>query len=103
VPADLARLFEGGDVGRRVEIAGTVQGVEERPRDGMWLLPIAVGGHRLQVELQRRDFPVRPDAWIDAGSAVLAGGATRICVESAILNAPDVAAACREFRHRLPA
>jgi thiamine monophosphate synthase len=34
---------------------------------------------------------------------VLAAGATRICVVSAILNAPDVAAACREFRRRLPA
>ena len=33
--------------------------------------------------------------------AVLAAGATRICVVSAILNAPDVAAACREFRRRL--
>jgi thiamine-phosphate pyrophosphorylase len=33
--------------------------------------------------------------------AVLAAGATRICVVSAILNAHDVAAACREFRRRL--
>lgn len=33
---------------------------------------------------------------------VLAAGATRICVVSAILNAPDVAKACREFRERLP-
>lgn len=32
---------------------------------------------------------------------VLAAGATRICVVSAILNAPDVAAACREYRRRL--
>ncbi len=32
---------------------------------------------------------------------VLAAGATRICVVSAILNAEDVAAACREFKHRL--
>ena len=32
---------------------------------------------------------------------VLAAGATRICVVSAILNAPDVAKACREFRQRL--
>jgi thiamine-phosphate pyrophosphorylase len=32
---------------------------------------------------------------------VLAAGATRICVVSAMLNAPDVAAACREFRKRL--
>ena len=35
-------------------------------------------------------------------ATVLAAGATRICVVSAILNAPDVAAACREFRRRLP-
>jgi thiamine-phosphate pyrophosphorylase len=33
---------------------------------------------------------------------VLQAGATRICVVSAILNAPDVAAACRQFRDRLP-
>jgi thiamine-phosphate pyrophosphorylase len=33
---------------------------------------------------------------------VLAAGARRICVVSAILNAQDVAAACAEFRRRLP-
>lgn len=33
---------------------------------------------------------------------VLEAGATRICVVSAILDAPDITAACREFRHRLP-
>ncbi len=32
---------------------------------------------------------------------VLAAGATRICVVSAILNATDVMKACSEFRHRL--
>ena len=32
---------------------------------------------------------------------VLAAGTRRICVVSAILNAPDVAAACSEFRRRL--
>ena len=32
---------------------------------------------------------------------VLAAGAQRICVVSAILNAPDVAEACREFQRRL--
>lgn len=32
---------------------------------------------------------------------VMAAGAKRICVVSAILNAPDVAAACGEFRKRL--
>jgi thiamine-phosphate pyrophosphorylase len=33
--------------------------------------------------------------------AVLEAGATRVCVVSAILNAPDIAAACAEFRKRL--
>jgi thiamine-phosphate pyrophosphorylase len=32
---------------------------------------------------------------------VLAAGAKRICIVSAILNAPDVAKACREFKKRL--
>jgi len=32
---------------------------------------------------------------------VLAAGAKRICVVSAILKAPDIAAACRKFRSRL--
>ena len=34
--------------------------------------------------------------------AVLSAGARRICVVSAILNAPDIAQACAEFRRRLP-
>ena len=33
--------------------------------------------------------------------AVLAAGARRICVVSAILNAPDIAEACQQFRKRL--
>ena len=32
---------------------------------------------------------------------VLAAGAQRICVVSAILNAPDIAVVCREFKERL--
>ena len=32
---------------------------------------------------------------------VLAAGARRICVVSAILNAPDIAKTCAEFRQRL--
>ena len=32
---------------------------------------------------------------------VMAAGAKRICVVSAILNAPEIAKACREFRRRL--
>jgi thiamine-phosphate pyrophosphorylase len=38
---------------------------------------------------------------LDTIDAVLAAGATRICVVSAILNAPDIAAACQEFKRRL--
>ena len=37
----------------------------------------------------------------DTLDQVLAAGARRVCVVSAILNAPDVATACREFRKRL--
>ena len=33
--------------------------------------------------------------------AVLEAGATRVCIVSAILNAPDVAKACKEFRDRI--
>jgi len=32
---------------------------------------------------------------------VLAAGARRVCVVSAILNAPDIRKACAEFRRRL--
>jgi thiamine-phosphate pyrophosphorylase len=39
----------------------------------------------------------------DTVDAVVEAGARSICVVSAILNAPDIAAACREFRRRLPA
>jgi thiamine-phosphate pyrophosphorylase len=34
--------------------------------------------------------------------AVVTAGARRVCVVSAILNAPDVVMACTEFRRRLP-
>jgi thiamine-phosphate pyrophosphorylase len=33
--------------------------------------------------------------------AVLCAGAQRVCVVSALLNAPDIAAACREFKRRI--
>jgi thiamine-phosphate pyrophosphorylase len=33
--------------------------------------------------------------------SVLAAGAQRVCAVSAILNAPDIAEACRQFRKRL--
>ncbi len=38
---------------------------------------------------------------LDTLDSVLAAGARRICVVSAILNSPDIAAACREFRRRI--
>jgi thiamine-phosphate pyrophosphorylase len=38
---------------------------------------------------------------LETVDAVVAAGARRICVVSAILNAPDVARACAEFRRRL--
>jgi thiamine-phosphate pyrophosphorylase len=38
---------------------------------------------------------------LDTVDAVLAAGARRVCVVSAILNAPDLAAACQQFQKRL--
>jgi thiamine-phosphate pyrophosphorylase len=50
-----------------------------------------------------------PDPWFAIGGItlqniddVLAAGATRVCIVSAILNAPDIAKACQAFRSRLP-
>ncbi len=39
---------------------------------------------------------------LDNIQAVVAAGARRICAVSAILNAPDIAKACRQFRASLP-
>ena len=38
---------------------------------------------------------------LDTLPAVLEAGARRICVVSALLNAPDIAQACRQFKRRL--
>jgi thiamine-phosphate pyrophosphorylase len=38
---------------------------------------------------------------LDTLDAVLAAGARRVCVVSAILDAPDIARACRQFKERL--
>jgi thiamine-phosphate pyrophosphorylase len=39
---------------------------------------------------------------LDNVDEVVRAGARRICVVSAILNADDLAAACRQFKDRLP-
>jgi thiamine monophosphate synthase len=39
---------------------------------------------------------------LDNVDEVVGAGAQRICVVSAILNADDLAAACRKFKARLP-
>ena len=51
------------------------------------------------------DFTVTAEGGITLATLddVLSAGATRICVVSAILDAANVVAACREFRSRLPA
>jgi thiamine-phosphate pyrophosphorylase len=54
------------------------------PQSGVNLPWFAIGG----INLQTLDD-------------VLAAGAKRVCVVSAILNAPDVAKACLEFKRRL--
>jgi thiamine-phosphate pyrophosphorylase len=54
------------------------------PRSGVSIPWFAIGG----INLKNLD-------------GVLAAGARRVCVVSAILNAPDVAKACAEFREKL--
>ena len=66
VAADLGRLFEGVDEGARVSLAGTIEDVENRHQHPSWILLIRAGGHRIGIELPRRDFAACPTELIDA-------------------------------------
>jgi len=74
-----------------------------------WVTPTKPGRPAAGLELIRRTptaTPARP--WFAIGGItlenlgdVLSAGARRICVVSAILNAADIASACRQFKRRL--
>ena len=68
---DMARLFEGVEVGRRLVLRGTVQAVTERASYESWALRIRTGGQNVVAELPQWDFPGRPDWVIDAEVEVI--------------------------------
>ncbi len=71
VAADLGRLFEGVDEGLRVSLAGTIEDVENRDQHPSWILLMRAGGHRVGIELPRRDFAACPTYLIDAEILVI--------------------------------
>jgi signal transduction histidine kinase len=63
-PIDVARLFAGGDVGRRVRATGVVQGVHDHSE--RWSLIFESASRRFVVTVPKRLMPDLPDALIDA-------------------------------------
>ena len=74
VSVDVARLFAGGDVGRRVRATGVVQAVSDQPRD--WLLVFEAGGRRFTIRVSKSVIPERPDSLVDAEVEVVGVGST---------------------------
>jgi signal transduction histidine kinase len=65
-PVDMARLFEGVDVARRIVLRGTCQSIMERASRESWAVSIRAQGHNVTAELPQWDFPGRPNWLIDA-------------------------------------
>jgi len=70
--------------------------------------PHQAGGTAVTLDYVRWAAANVPIPWFAIGgitlqtsTPVLAAGARRVCVVSAILNAPDIAKACQEFKQRL--
>jgi signal transduction histidine kinase len=74
VPVDVARLFAGGDAGRRVRATGVVQAVSENPSD--WSLVFESAGRRLKLHVAKTVMPERPDGLVDAEVEVVGVGST---------------------------
>jgi len=70
IPADLGRLFRGGDNAVRVELGRTfeavVQGCRENESRSEWNLVIDVAARRIVVRIARSVMPVKPDHLVDA-------------------------------------
>lgn len=74
VPVDVARLFAGGDAGRRVRATGVVQAVSDNPF--YWSLVFESAGRRLNVNVAKDVMTVRPDMLVDAEVEVVGVGST---------------------------
>jgi len=68
---DMARLFEGVEVGKRLVLRGTVQAITEQASQESWAARIRTGGQNVVAELPQWDFPGRPDWLIDAEVEVI--------------------------------
>ena len=68
VPADLGRLFRGGDNGVRVEVGATfeaiVQGCREAPYE--WQLVLDAAAQKIVVRIAKHLMPTKPDHLVDA-------------------------------------
>jgi signal transduction histidine kinase len=74
LPVDVARLFAGGDAGRRVQATGVVQAVGESPLQ--WSLVFETGGRRLTLNVEKDVMPQRPELLVDAEVEVVGVGST---------------------------
>jgi signal transduction histidine kinase len=70
LPADLGRLFRGGDNAVRVELGRTfeaiVQGCRENANGLEWNLVVAAAARRIVVRIDRSVMPDKPDHLVDA-------------------------------------
>lgn len=74
VSLDIAQLFAGEGVGRRVRATGVVQGIVEHPN--RWSLAFESASRRFGVSITKAAMPTRPDALIDAEVEIVGVGKT---------------------------
>jgi signal transduction histidine kinase len=72
VPLDVAQLFAGEAVGRRVRVTGVVQGVLEHQK--RWLLAFESASRRFSVSIAKSLMPKCPDDLIDSEVEVVGVG-----------------------------
>lgn len=72
VAIDVARLFAGGDVGRRVRATGVIQGVLDHGE--RWSIAFESAARRFTITVGKDIMPERPDALVDAEVEVVGVG-----------------------------
>jgi signal transduction histidine kinase len=72
VSLDIAQLFAGEGVGRRVRATGVVQAIVEHP--SRWSLAFESASRRFSVSITKAVMPERPDALVDAEIEIVGVG-----------------------------